>query len=177
MTSRPATLAQIAERAESIEDFGRHLRDWLHELRRISSRSQVSATLAAKPRILRNRFAGGEVADAWLGAYAEHLAQRSGIAPPHWAFDRARVAPEPWFANESGSPVSRIIALQRTPLSFKRRNLYTPSVELPLGLRAGRPAKSSDEKRQANARRQRLFRERRKAELASLRKLAINSRD
>jgi len=117
------------------------------------------------------------VADAWLAAYAELLAQRIGTVPPNWAFDRSRIAPEPWFANEFGTLTSRIIALQCTPLSFKRRNLYTPSVEVPLGLRAGRPAKSAEEKRQANARRQRLFRERRKAEFAALRQLAVSRRE
>jgi hypothetical protein len=81
------------------------------------------------------------------------------------------VATEPWFANESGSLASRIFALRQTPLPFKRRNLYTPSVEIPIVLRAGRPAKSAAEKKRANAIRQRRFRERRKAELATLRKL------
>jgi hypothetical protein len=67
---------------------------------------------------------------------------------------------------------SRLLALEQTPLPFKRRNLYTPSVEVPLKLRAGRPAKSADEKRRANAKRQHRFRTRRKAELATLRALA-----
>lgn len=172
MTPRPTTLAQIAERSESVEDFGRHLRDWLHELRRLSSRQQVDAVIAEKPRRLRNRFAGGAVADAWLAAYAELLAQQASTVSPRWAFDGERVAPEPWFANESGSLTSRLLALEQTPLPFKRRNLYTPYVEVPLKLRAGRPAKSADEKRRANAERQHRFRTRRKAELATLRALA-----
>jgi hypothetical protein len=172
MIPRPTTLVEIAKRAGSFEDFGRELRDWLHELRRISSRPQVKAIIADEPSILRDRFPDGEVADAWLAAYAEHLAQKSGIAPPPWAFDKNRVAQEPWFANEAGSRTSRILALKRSPLAFKRRNLYTPWVELPLELRAGRPIKSPIEKRQSNAARQRLFRERRKQELTALRNLA-----
>lgn len=171
MRDRPSTLAQIADRTGSLEDFGRNLRDWLHELRRASSRPQVRAAIADKPRTLRKNFADGAIADAWLAAYAELLAQRTHLKPPEWAFSRSRVAPEPWFANKSGSLGSRILALQQAPLAFKRRNLYTHSVELPLRLRAGRPSKSPSEKRRANAERQRRFRRRRKAELDSLRAL------
>jgi len=169
MTPRPATLAQIAEGAESIEDFGRLLRDWLHELRRVSSRPQVDAAIGGRPRLLRNCFAGGAVADAWLAAYAELVAQRTNGIPPNWAFDRARVAPEPWFSKESVGIKSRVFALQQAPMPFKRRNLYTPSVDLPLRLHAGRPSKSLEEKRRSNAERQRRFRDRRRSELATLR--------
>jgi hypothetical protein len=41
-------------------------------------------------------------------------------------------------------------------------------VDLPFGLRAGRPVKSAEHKRQANAERQRRFREKLKAELQRL---------
>lgn len=174
MTPRPKTLAQIAERSETIEDFGRLLRDWVHELRRVSSRPQARAAIAEKPRRLRGRFADGGVADAWLGAYAEFLAQRTGTEPPKWAFASALVAAEPWFANESAGLTSRVLALRDTPLPFKRRNLYTAYVELPVVLRAGRPIKTLAEKRRANAERQRRFRKRRTEELAALRKIAAD---
>jgi len=172
MIQRPTTLAQVAERAESQEDFGRLLRDWLHELRRASSRPQVTAAIAETPRPLRNLFTGGPAADAWLAAYAEHLALQAGTPPPKWAFARARIAPEPWFAEAAGSPALRFAALRQTPLPFKRRNLYTRAVELSLGLRPGRPAKSATENQLANRERQQRFRERRKAELIELRTLA-----
>jgi hypothetical protein len=60
----------------------------------------------------------------------------------------------------------------RARLTFKRRNIFTPSVDLPLSLRAGRPAKSAEEKRKTNAGRQRRFRAARRDELAALRKTA-----
>jgi hypothetical protein len=141
---RPAKLAEVAERSKSIEDFGRTLRDWLHGLRHVSSRPEAAARIADPPCILRNRFSGGATADAWLGAYAEYLAGRADIVPPKWAFGRLRVSPEPWFADDSGSLALRLIALRQSPLPFKRRNLYILSVELPLRLRAGRPAKSPE---------------------------------
>lgn len=171
MSLRPTTLKEIAERSDSIGDFGRHLRDWLHELRRASSRTQAAATIADEPPRLRDKFAQGQVADAWLAAYAEHLAGKIGGAVPEWAFAPWRTSADPIF-DEGSTPTLRMLALVRAPLAFKRRNIFTPSVELPLALRAGRPAKSAEEKRKANAARQRRFRAARRDELTALRRLA-----
>jgi hypothetical protein len=121
--------------------------------------------------MLENRFPGGAIADAWLAAYAEHLALRINRPPPDWSFKAARVAKEPWFSDVLNSPKLRESALARSPLAFKRRNLYTYSVELPLRLHRGRPRKSLEQRRISNAERQRRFRARRKAELKQLRDL------
>jgi hypothetical protein len=169
MSVRPTTLKGIAERSDSIGDFGRHLRDWLHELRRASSRTQAAATIADEPPRLREKFPQGEVADAWLAAYAEHLAGKIGASAPEWAFAPWRTSDDPIFDHGSTSTL-RTLALVRAPLAFKRRNIFTPSVDLPLALRAGRPAKSAEEKRKTNAERQRRFREARREELTTLRK-------
>lgn len=171
MSPRPTTLKAVADRSESIGDFGRHLRDWLHELRRASSRTQAAAAIADEPPRLRDKFPQGHVADAWLAAYAEHLAGKIGAAAPEWAFAPWRTSDEPIF-DEGSTKGLRTLALVRAPLAFKRRNLFTSSVDLPLALRAGRPTKSAEEKRQANAERQRRFREARREELVELRKLA-----
>lgn len=172
MIPRPTRLSAIAERSASLGDFGRHLRDWLHELRRVSSRAQAAAMIAEAPARLREKFPGGHVADAWLAAYAEHLAGRIGVPAPEWAFAPWRTAAEPIFDEGGASPALRLLALAHAPLAFKRRNIFTPSVDLPLSLRAGRPAKSAEEKRRTNAERQRRFRQARIDELAALRKLA-----
>ncbi|MBI2814790.1 MAG: hypothetical protein HYX71_10945 [Opitutae bacterium] len=169
MSTRPVTLAEIAERAESLEDFGRHFRDWLHEIRQHSSRLQLAAVVEAEPPRLAARFTQGAVADAWLAAYAEHLAARIGRPVPAWADKRGRVSPEPWFATDTASPRLRLIALRDSPVAFKKRNLFTATVDLPLALRAGRPAKSVEEKRRNNAERQRRFQAKRQAELKQLR--------
>lgn len=171
MSLRPATLKEIAQRSDSIGDFGRHLRDWLHELRRASSRTQAAATFSDEPPRLREKFPQGQIADAWLAAYAEHLAGKIGIAAPEWAFAPWRISDDPIF--DEGSTLSlRTLALVRAPLAFKRRNIFTHAVDLPLALRAGRPMKSAEEKRKANAERQRRFRKSQFNELAVLRKLA-----
>lgn len=170
MSLRPKSLSEVAERSESVEDFGRYLRDWLHEVRRISSRSQVRDAIQREPTRLAERFAQGELADAWLGAYAEHLAGAAGVERPRWAFVPWRIAKYPSFDEGGTSRELRLLALAQSPLAFKRRNLFTPAVDLPLRLRPGRPIKSEAEKRETNAERQRRFRRARKAELADLRK-------
>jgi hypothetical protein len=172
MSPRPTTLKDIAERSESLSDFGRHLRDWLHELRRASSRLQAAAAIVDAPARLSEKFADGKVADAWLAAYAEHLAGRIGLPAPNWAFESWRTSAEPIFDDGGESPALRALALTGAPLAFKRRNIFTPSVDLPLSLRAGRPVKSDEEKRKTNAERQRRFRKARNEELAGLRKLS-----
>jgi hypothetical protein len=169
MNTRPQTLQALGTGVDSLADFGRSFRDWLHTLRGFSSRAQVAQSIQAEPPRLAERFTEGLVADAWLAAYAELLAGKTRQPVPEWAFGPGRVAPLPWFADDT--PGLRALALIQSPLPFKRRNLFTPSVELPLRLRAGRPVKSLDEKRRANANRQRRFRKRRQRELAELRSL------
>jgi hypothetical protein len=168
---RPRTLKEIAERTDSLGDFGLNLRDWLHELRGVSSRRQAAAAIADEPALLREKFAEGYVADAWLAAYAEHLAGKVGVCAPAWAFLPSRIAIEPIFDEGGASRRLRMLALAHAPQAFKRRNIFTPSVDLPVSLRAGRPAKSIEEKRRTNAERQRRFRKARLHELALLRKL------
>lgn len=171
MNRRPSSLAEVAQQSESLADFGRNLRDWLHHLRGVSSRFQAAAAIAAEPPLLRETFAQGDVADAWLAAYAEHVAAKARIPAPAWAFSPARTLAEPSFDEASASPALRALALAHSPLAFKRRNIFTPAVDLPLALRAGRPTKPAEEKRRNNAERQRRFRAARKRELALLRKL------
>ena len=171
MTPRPSSLGDVAERSESLADFGRHLRVWLHELRRVTSRPQIAAAIADEPRRLGTRFDRGYVADAWLAAYGEYVAEKVGIAAPHWVSAPWRISRVPIF-DEGATPALRTIARLNAPLAFKRRNVFTPSVDLPLSLRPGRPTKSLEEKRKTNAERQRRFREARARELKELRQLA-----
>ena len=172
MITRPKSLKQVAEQSGSLSEFGLNLRDWLHELRRASSRTQAAATVADEPPRLQGKFPQGYIADAWLGAYAEHLSRKVDRAAPAWAFAPERVASDPVFDENANSPSLRVLALAHAPAAFKRRNIFTPSVDLPLRLRAGRPTKSIEERRKNNAERQRRFRQARLEELAALRKLA-----
>ncbi|HEY8993975.1 MAG TPA: hypothetical protein VIM71_04895 [Lacunisphaera sp.] len=172
MSTRPKSLKQVAEQSGSLSEFGLNLRDWLHELRRASSRTQAAAMIDDEPPRLQDKFPQGHIADAWLGAYAEHLARKVDHRAPAWAFAPERIANDPIFDEHANSPTLRLLALANAPAAFKRRNIFTPSVDLPLRLRAGRPTKSLEEKRKNNAERQRRFRQARLEELATLRKLA-----
>jgi hypothetical protein len=167
MTPRPQNLAEVAARAENLQQFGWEFRDWQHTLRSVHSRTGLKKTIEAEPVRLRDRFPEGAVADAWLAAYAEHLAIRTGLPVPDWTDSPDRIAPEPWFATDH--PGARLRALRDSPPAFKNRNLFTEAVDLPLRLRAGRPPKRSEEKRRTNAGRQRRFRARRALELELLR--------
>ncbi len=170
MTPRPLTLTQVAERSDTLEEFGRNFQDWLHYVRTLRSRPRVEAAVHDAPSRLARRFPEGKVADAWLAAYAEHAANKIGRQVPSWTV--GRISPEPWFASSSKDTTSRLAALRDSPAPFKSRNLFTPVVDFPLTLSAGRPAKTREELRQANAARQKAFRSRRHAELQELRKLA-----
>ncbi len=160
MQPRPATLAEIAVRADSLARFGRELADWLHTLRARGSRSALVAAITDEPVLLAGKFTEGALADATLAAYADLLATRIGVAPPGWVFAPARIVPEPWFAVDG--PRSRLRSLRDSPPEFKRRNLFTTAPDLPVRLRAGRPPVSAEQKRAANAERQRRFQQRRR---------------
>lgn len=131
------------------------------ELPSLVSAVSTSATLGVRSQ-------AGESAHV-RSVYAEHWAGKIGVVPPEWAFAPWHTSEDPVF-DEGSTPALRTRALVRAPLAFKRRNIFTHSVDLPLALRAGRPTKSAGEKRRANAERQRRFRANRRAELATLRK-------
>jgi len=166
---RPQTLHEIAERAENLSHFGHEFADWLHTLRGGLTRADAAASIEEEPPQLRGRFPEGAVADAWLAAYAEHLANTIGRPVPAWAFESNRTSTEPWFAVDH--PEARKRARELSPPPFKSRNLFTERVDLPLQLRAGRPRKSAEEKKRNNAERQRRFRARRAVELQLLREI------
>lgn len=164
---RPQSLKDVAEAVNSLPEFGRAFADWLHTIRGTHTRHQVRDYLQAEPPLLAKKFPEGDIADAWLGAYAEYTAQAIGAPIPEWTHNSERIAPVPWFSIDGEE--SRLLALRDSPPPFKNRNLFTPKVDLPLRLRAGRPPVSAEHKRRKNAERQRRFRARRAAELAALR--------
>ena len=167
MNDRPKTLHEISSRAEDLSHFGLEFADWLHTVRTLRSRPLLANAITKEPQLLRDRFPEGAISDAWLAAYAEHIAEHIGHPVPAWANSKKRIAPEPWFSTDS--PASRQRALRDSPPAFKKRNLFTESVDLPLRLRAGRPPKTTEEKKITNAERQRRFRNRRAVELELLR--------
>lgn len=134
------------------------MRDWFHEIQRISTRTQLLAAVRTRPERLAGRFARGRVADAFLAAQVEWLCHRAAIRPPRWTRDPCFVLDRPWFALPS--PRLRTHLLLDTPDEFRNRNLFT-TPEVRLNIRRGRPAASPEHRREMNRLRQQRFRARR----------------
>lgn len=155
---RPATLREVAELSDSLEAFGYNLRDWQHELaRQATSRIQLARSFEEEPRQLAGRFAQGEVADAYLAAYAEWLAQEAKLEPPGWTLRETRPLATPWYSSSSHS---QLVAL--APEGFRRRGVFTVP-ENPFTPKRGRPRVPAETKRQKAIARQRAYRKRIKA--------------
>ena len=78
--ARPQSLAEVAAVAESRADFHNHLRDFLHAFEAAHDREKI----ATEPAGLRAKFAGGEIADAYLAAVAVDLSCDLAQPRPAW---------------------------------------------------------------------------------------------
>ena len=155
---RPKTLKELAQQSHSLEDFGRNLRDWQHEIsRRVSSREAFKIRLKDKPELLVNRFEEGDVADAYLAAYADWLSLQANLPSPHWAKDPQRRLITPWYADSDHSQLE-----SSAPESFRIRGVYTIPDPI-FKQRRGRPRVSAEQKRIKAIERQREYRKRIKA--------------
>jgi hypothetical protein len=158
--SRPQTARAVARRAASVEEFGLNLRDWFHELRRVSSRAQLQEAVKVRPPRLARRFPQGDVADAFLASQVEFLCHRADVRPPRWTRDPVYVLDQPWFS--APGPRLRAHLLLDTPDEFRNRNVFT-TPELVLKIRRGRPRVSLAVKREKARLRQQRFRQSRAA--------------
>lgn len=131
----------MASRADTLEQFGLNLRDWFHELRRLTKRAELLASVSHRPPRLKARFAGGEVADAFLAAQVEFLCCRAGVRPPRWTGAAEYVLSDPWFGYSDAPAALRAILIRDADVEFKNRNLFTNS-EIEWSPRRGRPQKS-----------------------------------
>ncbi len=163
--TRPRTLADVANESDSLRAFGMSLRDWQHEIQRggVHSRNELRRRISVEPSTCRSRFDGGDVADAYLAAYAEWLADQAGIRRPKWTSNPQRVADKPWFAT-----TLRGHLIATTPASFRQRNLFTVP-EAIFHAHPGRPRVSHEQKRRKAILRQRAYRARVRALLAEAR--------
>ena len=165
---RPRTLNDVADQSDSLQEFGANLRDWQHEIQRggVHSHRALTQRLAQEPLRLCSRFEDGDIADAYLAAYAEWLADQAGIPRPTWCEDPGRRANAPWFAT-----TVREQLLAVTPASFRQRNLFTipDSIFSP---KPGRPRTSEAKKREKARLRQKAYRVRVRALLAKARTMS-----
>ena len=165
---RPQTARAVASRADSLQQFGLNLRDWFHEIRRLTTRNSLERALSHRPPRLRNRFHEGEIADAFLAAQVEFLCRHSGVRPPRWTRSPEYVLEYPWFGFSPSSAGLRAILIRDSPPEFKNRNLFTTS-EIVWKPMRGRPRKSQGELRETNRLRQQRWRETRRASVSAAR--------
>ena len=118
---RPDTLAEVARRVSAGAAFGPALSEFLDEFYLHPERRQAMID-AAPARLADPRQ------HATLGAVAEHLARRWGLAVPKWTDDPSRFLHEPYFT----TPVERLKAmlLAQSPLAFRRRLIFTEAEPL-----------------------------------------------
>ena len=164
---RPTTLKEVSVQSSSLEEFGLLLRDWIHHVTRrdVSNRPALALAISKAPSIRKKKFTGGEVADAYLAAYAEWIADQAGIDRPLWTRESKRSLSEPWFSDNA-----RASLLIDTPASFRQRGIFTIPEKV-VCLRRGRPRVSSEQKRNKARERDRRYREKVREKLQKLKQL------
>jgi hypothetical protein len=116
--ARPQSLIEVANATESLADFHYHLSDFLHAFQAAPAREKI----AGEPALLRERFSGGELADAYLAAVAVELSFDLAQSRPEWVCKPERSLLTPWFAAKSAK--LRMCLLHESPAGFRERNLF-----------------------------------------------------
>ena len=120
---RPTSLQEVAVKSGAYAEFGRHLKDFLHEFAFAKKRGlALEPLLLEEPPRLVARFDQGKICDAFLAATADYLARVNAIQTPAWALEQDRVLDEPWFSEEL--PTVRLLLLRDTPSAFKDKNVF-----------------------------------------------------
>lgn len=117
------TLAGVAQRTCSGEDFHRAIREFLDEFALRGDDSSRFDAISEKPLPT-----GEPRQDAYLGALAEHLAVTHGLERPSWSVEPERFLPSFWFVSET--PGFRAISISQAPAAFRRRNVFLPERSL-----------------------------------------------
>ena len=91
----------MAAETGSYRDFGRHLKDFLHEFALAKKRGLALASLlSGEPSRLAEQFEEGKICDAFIAATADYLSRVNGIHTPAWALKEDRVLDKPWFSED-----------------------------------------------------------------------------
>ena len=119
---RPRSLFEVVRDADSTEDIGYNLADFLDHVNVLvklpTARARVAASLRTEPP-----RTGDAVQDAYLGAVAAHLAHRLRLRAPRWTEKKCRWLEHPWFALPDDW--ARAMLLRDSPAAFRERNLFT----------------------------------------------------
>jgi hypothetical protein len=123
MVRRPLTLQEVAAETREYRDFGRHLKDFLHEFALARKLGKpLASMLLEEPQLLASRFDEGRICDAFIAATADHLSPLNGINTPVWALNEQRALERPWFSEDW--PEVRLFLLRDTPSAFKDKNVF-----------------------------------------------------
>ena len=119
---RPQSLREVVAGAESPEDIGYNLAEFLDEWNARKKLRNGRASLWAAIRV-EPPPTGNAVHDAYLAAVAAHLAHTMRLPVPRWANKKSRKLVHPWFALPYGW--ARAELLRSSPAAFRERNLFT----------------------------------------------------
>ncbi len=126
---RPQSARAVARRSRSLAEYGLNLKDWIHALREITTQKAFLAAVSHRPPRLSGKFAGGEIADAFLAAQVEFLCNRAGLRPPKWSLAPEYTLETPWYGMEAAAESAKVREILRKDADpeFGRRNLFTNS--------------------------------------------------
>src|SRR5262245_1350024 len=120
---RPTSLQEVAVESGAYAEFGRNLKDFLHEFAFAKKRGlALGPLLSEEPPRLAEKFDQGRICDAFLAGTADYLARINGVQTPAWALKEDLVLDDPWFAEEL--PKVRLLLLRDTPSAFKDKNVF-----------------------------------------------------
>jgi hypothetical protein len=110
------TLADVARRTLAGEDFFFCVREHLSALTLLPF-AERPALAAERPADLPD-----DVAQAYLGALAEHACAAAGVAAPGWAVEPDRFLDRLWFGTDRAG--LEPLCLVESPAAFRRRGLF-----------------------------------------------------
>ena len=119
---RPRSLFEVVRDAETAEDIGCNLADFLDHVNLLAKQPAPAVRVAASLRTEPPRT-GDAVQDAYLAAVAAHLAHRLRLRAPAWTDKKSRRLEHPWFALPDAW--ARATLLRDSPAAFRERNLFT----------------------------------------------------
>lgn len=117
------TLAGLARRAGSGEDFNYAVREFLDEFALRGDDRARSAAIEERPELT-----GDPRQNAYLGALAEHLATVHHLARPNWAVEPGRFLDSFWFVSDVAG--FRAVSIAQAPAAFRRRGIFIPERSL-----------------------------------------------
>ena len=114
-TKRPQTIEEVAHRSRyQMATFDQHLAEFLDEFYLHPNERQNR--LLAEPEPL------SAIADAYLAASTEYLADCYGLATPPWCYQPKRFLETPHFSG--GLENMKAMLLAESPLAFRRRMIF-----------------------------------------------------